>query len=95
MAHHKSAKKRIRVTERKSAFNKTAISKIKTLVKKVYNSEDKAEAEALYKEAVSSLDKSVSKGRLHRNTVARKKAALTKYVNELSASEQSAPAEKA
>ena len=41
------------------------------------------EAEKTYKEAVSVLDKSVTKGVLHRNNAARKKAALTKHVNSL------------
>ncbi|MGE5362910.1 MAG: 30S ribosomal protein S20 [Bacteroidota bacterium] len=83
MAHHKSAKKRIKTTERRTADNKSAISKIKTLTKGVYNSEDKAGAEVLYKAAVSSIDKNAVKGRLHKNTAARQKAALTKYINSL------------
>lgn len=85
MAHHKSAKKRIRTTARRTEINRTAISKVKTLTKKVMNSEELNEAQSLYKEAVSTLDKNVAKGRIHKNTAARKKAALTKYVNNLTA----------
>jgi small subunit ribosomal protein S20 len=47
------------------------------------NAEDKAAAEPVYKEAVSALDKNASRGILHKNTAARKKAALTKYLNSL------------
>ena len=41
MAHHKSAKKRIRTNERKREVNQLILSKVKTLVKKVYNAENK------------------------------------------------------
>jgi len=85
MAHHISAKKRIRTTARRTAINKIAVSKIKTLTKKVLGCEDKEAVTPLYKEAVSYLDKNVAKGRLHRNTAARRKSALTKHFNELTA----------
>lgn len=83
MAHHKSAKKRIRSNKRKQIRNKTALSKVKTLVKRVYATEDKIQAETLLKEAVATLDKQSSKGRIHKNNAARKKSALTKHVNKL------------
>ena len=83
MAHHKSAKKRIKVSETKRLRNKAAISKINTLVKKVHNAENKAEAEKTLKETISAIDKTVSKGRLHKNTAARRKSSLTKFVNNL------------
>jgi small subunit ribosomal protein S20 len=85
MAHHKSAQKRIRSNKKKEVRNKTAISKTKTLVKKVLVTEDKAQADILLKEAVSTLDKQTAKGRIHKNTAARKKSALTKHVNKLAA----------
>lgn len=85
MAHHKSAKKRIRSNKRKQVRNKAALSKIKTMVKRVYETEDKAKAETLLKEASATMDKQATKGRIHKNTVARKKSALTKHVNKLAA----------
>lgn len=85
MAHHKSAQKRIRQTIRRTQRNKTALSKVKTLIKKVYKTEDKTEAEKYLREAVATLDKQAAKGRLHKNNAARKKSALTKYVNKLAA----------
>ncbi len=83
MAHHKSAKKRIRVSETKRLRNKAALSKVNTLVKKVHSTENKSDAEKILKETVSAIDKTVSKGRMHKNTAARKKSSLTKFVNSL------------
>ena len=83
MANHKSAKKRIRTTKRRQEINKKVDSRIKTVVKKALATTEKAEAEKLYKEAVSMLDKSTTKGKIHINTASRKKTALTKHVNSL------------
>ena len=87
MAHHKSAKKRIRSTERKREINKTVTSRIKTSTKKVLTSNNKEEAEKLYKEAVSVIDRSVDKGKIHKNTAARKKSQLTMHLNSLASAE--------
>ena len=81
MAHHKSAKKRIRQNETRRLRNKAALSEIKTLMKKVRNAANKEEAEKVLREAVSKIDKNVSKGRLHKNTAARRKSQLTRFVN--------------
>lgn len=85
MAHHKSAKKRVRSTKKRAERNKAALTKVKTLVKKVLELKDTANAQTSLKEAVAYLDKTASKGRIHKNTVARKKSALTKHVNKLTA----------
>lgn len=85
MAQHKSAKKRVRSTKKRAERNKAALSRVKTLSKKVADEKDPVKAKALLVEAVSVLDKTASKGRMHKNTVARKKSALTKHVNKLSA----------
>ncbi len=84
MASHKSAKKRIRTSERKRAINKSYESMLKTHYKKVLETENKDEAEKLYKEAVSLIDKGASKGIIHGNNASRKKAALTRHLNKLS-----------
>ncbi len=85
MANHKSAKKRIRTNARKNAVNKASVSKMKTLVKKVSSLTKPEEGDVSYKEAVAVLDRMASKGRVHKNTVARKKSALTKHINKLAA----------
>lgn len=87
MANHKSAKKRIRTNERKRVMNKMTSSKIKSSMKKVLESEKREEAEKNYKEAVALLDKSATRGRLHKNTASRKKSRLTKYLNGLEVKE--------
>jgi small subunit ribosomal protein S20 len=83
MASHKSAKKRIRSTERKKEVNKRIESRIKTLYNKALNTSDAAEGEKIYKEAVSYIDKNSVKNKLHKNNASRKKAALTRHLNKL------------
>lgn len=85
MANHKSAKKRIKTNEKRRVRNRATISKLKTLVKKVEAATEKAEAEKLYKEAVSYIDRVATRGKIHKNTAARKKSALTTLVNSLAA----------
>ncbi len=74
MANIKSAIKRIDIMQRNNAYNNGIKSTIRTLSKKVNSAESLAEA-------ISALDKAVTKGVLHKNTVARKKSNLTKAFN--------------
>lgn len=86
MAHHKSAEKRIRQTEKRTANNRARTSRIKTEVKKVELAivgGNKAAAEAALQAAQPELHRGVSKGLLHRNTVARKISRLSKRVKAL------------
>lgn len=84
MAHHQSAKKRIRQSEKRRVRNQATLTKIKTLIRSVHTSKDNTEADVALKEAISFIDKAVNKGRLHKNTAARRKSSLTKHVNKLS-----------
>ena len=71
MANIKSAKKRILVTETKTARNKAIKSKVKTYVKKVETAVEKKDVEAAkvaLKEAISVINKAGSKGVYHKNT---------------------------
>ncbi|MGB5846833.1 MAG: 30S ribosomal protein S20 [Ignavibacteriaceae bacterium] len=88
MANHKSAKKRIRSNEKKRVMNKLTSSRIKSTMKKVLGTEKFEDAEKNYKEAVALLDKSATRGRIHRNNAARKKSQLTKHVNSLQPTEK-------
>ena len=86
MANIKSAKKRILVTKKKELRNKSAKSKIKTLVKKLEATiaeGNKAEAEDALKVAISEISKAASKGIFHKNTAARKISRLTLAVNKM------------
>ena len=77
MANTKSAKKRIRQSERRRIRNRGVRSKVRTAVK-LARSAQGAEMRTTIEEAIRALDKAVSKGVLHRNTAARKKSALAR-----------------
>ncbi len=84
----KSAKKRVLVTEKKAQQNKAIKSALKTQIKKflaAINANDKELANSLYPETVSAIDSAVSKGILHKNNAANKKAKLAKKLATLSA----------
>ena len=84
MPNIKSAKKRVEVTKVKSAQNQTAKSMLKTSVKKVSTAiaaGDSQLASGALKDAMKTIDQSVSKGVLHKNTAARRKSSLQKALN--------------
>ncbi len=75
MAHHKSAKKRIRQTVRRTETNRNRVSRIRTFVKKfelAAASGDKDAAGAALRAAMPELQRGVQRGVIHRNTAARK-----------------------
>ena len=83
MAHHASAKKRIRQTERRTAVNRARTSRIRTFVKRVemaIASGDRLQAERALREAAPEIQRGVTRGVLHRNTASRKISRLTKRV---------------
>lgn len=86
MANIKSAKKRILVTETRTARNKAIRSKVKTSVKKVtaaIEANDKAAAEAALVAAIAEINKAATKGVYHKNNSSRKISRLTKAVNKM------------
>ena len=86
LANIKSAKKRILVTETKTARNKDIKSEVKTLVKKVeaaVTANDKDAAATALTEATKKIEMAGSNGVYHKNTVARKVSRLTKLVNSI------------
>lgn len=86
MAHHKSAEKRIRQTPKRTLRNRARVSQIKTEVKKAevaLASGDKAAAAAALQAAQPAMQRGVTKGVMHRNTVARKISRLTKRLKAL------------
>lgn len=86
MANIKSAKKRILVTETKTARNKAIKSKVKTSIKKVdaaIAANDKTAALAALNAATVEIDKACTKGVFHKNTASRKVSRLSKAVNKL------------
>ena len=86
MANHKSAKKRIRLTERRQQVNKNTRSKLKTLEKQLRQAiekKDKNKALEQFKIFSAQMDSSVRKGIQHKNKVSRKKSRLSSLVNNI------------
>ncbi|OON94917.1 MAG: 30S ribosomal protein S20 [Candidatus Epulonipiscioides saccharophilum] len=86
MANIKSAKKRIKVIETKTARNKSIKSAVKTFSKKVISSVNAGEKDTAVnnlKVAVKEIDKACAKGVYHKNTAARKKSTLAILVNNM------------
>jgi len=86
MPNIKSAKKRVELSEIRRQKNAADKSLMKTELKKfaaAVESGDKAAAEAQLIQAVKVLDKTASKGVIHKNMAARKKSALYRTLNEM------------
>ncbi len=84
MSKGKSAIKRARLSRERNLRNSRVKSVIKTATKKVYESiegGDREKAQVTLRDAISTIDKAVTKGVLHRNTAARKKSRLTRFFN--------------
>lgn len=83
MANHKSAKKRIRQTVRRTEVNRNRVSRIRTYVKKfdlALASGDKVAAQTAFREAMPEMQRGVTCGVLHRNTVSRKLSRMSARV---------------
>ena len=81
MAHHASAKKRIRQGVKRRARNRLVIATVRTHIKRfraAVEAGDADEAERLLPPAVSGLDRAVTKGCLHWRTAARKISRLNR-----------------
>jgi small subunit ribosomal protein S20 len=86
MANTPQAKKRIRRNERRAEINHSRISRIRSFIKKVEaacEAGDKEAAAAALKAAQPEMARGVSRGVLHKNTVARKLSRLTRRVGTL------------
>ena len=80
MAHHQSAKKRIRRNARRATYNGARVSRIRTFLKKVevaIAAGDQSAAQSALRDAQPELHRGVTKGVLHRNTAARKLSRLS------------------
>lgn len=85
MPNIKSAKKQMRVSEKKRLRNKSMRSLCKTSITKAERLIFSGELEAAQKAvvvAISSLDKAAEKGILHANNAARRKSRLMKKLND-------------
>ena len=98
MPNTRSARKQVRVTQRRRLRNKSIQSLCKTNITKAERLIFSGELESAHEAAVaaiSSLDRAAEKGVIHPNNAARRKSRLMKKLNEartLSSAEGSAPA---
>ena len=86
MPNIKSAKKRVKVIEKKTLRNNMIKSAYKTAVKKFEEAVEAGkveEAKTLFSEATKKIDQACTKGVIVKNTAARKKSNLSKKLNSM------------
>ena len=84
MAHHKSALKRIKQNKVRNTRNKHVRTTLRTLVKRVREAvaaKDLEAANAALALAIPAIDKTSTKGVIHKATASRSVSRLTKLVN--------------
>jgi small subunit ribosomal protein S20 len=87
MPNHKSAEKRVRQNEKRREINRNNRGRLRTSIKKLRGALSTGDANSIQEllpETISTIDKAVQKGVLHRNAAARYKSRLTARVNQAS-----------
>lgn len=88
MANIKSAKKRIKVTAKKTLRNRIIKTKTKSAIKQVVVASRNGDVDAARSAlclAVRTIDRAATKGVYHKNNASRKKSRLAKLVNKIGA----------
>jgi len=83
MDRHQQQIKRERQDITRRNRNIRNMSKLRTLINNVLQTNDPVEADSVYKNTVSFIDKMVSKRLIHKNTAARRKTQITRHVNSI------------
>jgi len=83
MPQHKSAAKRVRQNAKRRELNRTHRSRLRTMIKNLEETEDKAQAETLLNDVKAYVDRLATKGIIHTNKAAHYKSKLEKHVNAL------------
>lgn len=83
MAHHKSAKKRIRQDEKKRLHNRYYKKSTRTAIKKLREMEDADEAAKFLPKVASMIDNLAKRNIWHKNKAANLKSSLRLLVNKL------------
>jgi len=81
MPNHKSAEKRMRQNETRKQINRTRVRGSIRKLRVALETGDAKELTTLLPATVSTIDKAVQKGVLHKNTAARYKSRLTASAN--------------
>lgn len=84
MANHKSSKKRIRQTKVLRLTNRYASRTTRNQVRKFRATDSKEEAQKMYPEVCSMLDKLAKKNVIHKNKANNLKSKLAAHLNQLS-----------
>ncbi|MFC3125352.1 30S ribosomal protein S20 [Pseudoroseomonas globiformis] len=90
MANTASARKRIRQTATRNERNRARRSRVSTFltkVEKAVSAGDKSAAQAAFKDAQPELQRAVTKGVMHLNTVSRKLSRLSARIKALAAAQ--------
>ena len=88
MANTSSAKKMVRKIARRTEVNKARRSRVRTFLRRVeeaIQSGDKTAADSAFRDVQPELQRAVTKGVMHKRTVARKLSRLSNRVKALSA----------
>ena len=82
MPNIQSAKKRVKVSEKKNLRNRMVKSGVMTSIRKLNEAlgNDAAVVNAQYVATTSAIDKAVAKGIIHKNAANRKKARLARMI---------------
>ena len=80
MANHKSALKRIRSNEKKRLLNRYQHKTTRNAIKKLRETSKKKDAEKLFPEVVSMIDRLAKRNIIHANKAANLKSGLAKHV---------------
>ncbi len=83
MAHHLSAKKRIRQSEKRRLYNRYYAKTARTFIKRFRALDNKEEAEKKLPEMYSMIDKLVRRGIIHKNKAGNLKSKLAMKVNKM------------
>lgn len=83
MAHHKSAKKRIRQAAKRRLKNRYYGKTTRNAIRKLREIEEKKQAEEQLPKVISMIDRMVRMNQFHKNKAANLKSKLTRHVNGL------------
>jgi len=84
MAHHQSAKKRIRQDAKKRLHNRYYKKTTRSAIAKLREMEDASEAQKFLPKVVSMIDRLAKRNIVHANKASNLKSKLSKFVNGLS-----------
>lgn len=84
MAHHQSAKKRIRQDAKKRLHNRYYKKTTRSAIAKLREMEDASEAQKFLPKVVSMVDRLAKRNIVHANKASNIKSKLSKFVNGLS-----------